>query len=123
MSYFEIAELPSCRLINFYGKDFRTDQTFRDAGDGTGHANGKIIPNLNLDDATRTMNGYTSIYQAQFMRHCGRGSAAAGKCVPGAALPDLDLDIRAINDFQELHIGFAREICMRFQQRSKFMGQ
>ena len=32
-----------------------------------------------------------------------------------AALPNLDLDVRAVADFQELHVGLARKIRVRLQ--------
>ena len=69
------------------------------------------------------MNGHAAIDEAEAVGDGGRGAAAAARRerVAGAALPDFNLDIGAVEHAEELDVGLAREIRVRLQVRAVFV--
>src|ERR1019366_2784673 len=107
---------------DFHRENLWTNDALGYTRHAAGHADDKIIADFDLDDAAWAMHGDIAVHEAEFVRHRRRGAAAAaaGKRVARAALPNLNLDVRAIQNFHELDVGLARKIGMHFQQRSKF---
>ena len=96
-----------------------------DAGGGAGHADCVVVANLDRDLATGHVHGDVAVAEADAVRDgCGGAAAGAGgEGVACAALPDLDLDVVAVDDFEELHVGAVGEGRVDFDHRAVFAGE
>ena len=69
------------------------------------------------------MHGDVAVAETDAVRYGGGGAAARTRRegVASAALPDLDLYVTAVDDFEELHIGAIREGWVHFDQSAIFV--
>src|SRR5277367_2026138 len=88
----------------FSSKYFLIHHAFGNLGHAASHLNRKIVADLDLDFSAGHVDGDGTVAQAELVRHGRRRAAAAAACqrVTRAAFPNLNLDIRAVEDFQEL---------------------
>ena len=95
------------------------------AGGGAGHAHGEVVANLDRDLAAGHVHGDVAIAEADAVRDgCGGAAAGAGgEGVACAALPDLDLDVVAVEDFEELNVGAVGEGRVDFNHCAVFAGE
>src|ERR1017187_4521910 len=103
-------------------ENFRADDAFGNFRHAADHADGEGVADFDFDDAAGTVDGNIFVHEAEFVRdrRGGAAAAAAGQRVARAAFPDLNLEIRAIQNFHELHVGLARKVRMDLQQRAEF---
>ena len=93
--------------------------TVGDLVDRTGHADRKTGADLDADFTAEHVDGDVGIDEAELVRDGGRGAgtAARGERVTGAALPDFNLNVGAVDDLEKLDVGLAREVGVGFEMR------
>ena len=86
--------------------------TFGDFVDGASHHDGKLVADFDADFTAGHVYGDVSIDQSETMGHGGAGATAAAGCegVTRTTFPDFDLNIGAVQNFEELDVSFARKI-------------
>ena len=96
-----------------------------DAGGAAGHADGVVGGDLDADAAAGHVDGEVGLDEAEAVGDGGggAGAAAGGEGVAGAAFPDLDADVGAIEDLEELHVGAAGEDRVCFEVRAVAVGE
>ena len=95
----------------------------RYAGCGASHADSKTVVNADCDLAAGHMHGNVAVAETYAVRYGGgRAAARTGReGVASAALPDLDLYVTAVDDFEELHIGAIGEGWVHFDKSAIFV--
>ncbi len=104
---------------------FAVELHIGDAGGGAGHAHGKVVANFNRDLTAGHVHGDVTVAEADAVCD-GSGSATAGaggEGIASAAFPDLNLNVIAVDDFQELHVGAVREGGVDFDDGAVLAGE
>src|SRR5258706_10429360 len=91
---------------NGNSEHLRRNNSFADFRYAARHANRKVVAYLDGDDAAGHVDGNRAVAQTKLVCHSRRRAAAAAarQGVACAALPNFDLDVRAVEDFHELHV-------------------
>ena len=74
--------------------------------DGAGHEDFAVVGNLDVQLAAGHVDGDIAVHQAELVGGAGgrTRAAARGQRVAGAALPDADVDVRSVQDLEDLEV-------------------
>jgi len=127
---------PQCRLplIRIVGEPlvfvaeiegFEIEFYISHAGGWACHTHCVVVADFNRDLAAGHVHGDRTIAEANSVSHRCGGTAAGARCegVACAALPYFDLNVVAVENFEELHVGTVREARIDFDRGTVCAGE
>src|SRR5512140_2200554 len=104
---------------------FGVDEALADPRHRTGHVHGEPLADADGERPTRHVDRDVAIHQPEPAGHRrgGAAGAARGERVAGPPLPDLELDVLAVQHLQELHVGAVGEARLVLDERAVLAGQ
>src|SRR5262245_55304627 len=91
----------------------------RDAYDRTAHADGEAFSELDGELSAGHVHRHGGVAKSEPPEPGRAAAAPRGERVAGPSLPDLELEVRAVEHLDELHVGPVREAEITLDDRSE----
>ncbi len=103
---------------------FRRKGRYADPVDAPRHVDRLVRKNLDFDRTARHVHRHAIVDKTESVCRPGRRTAAraGGQRVAGASLVDFDLDVLAVQHFEELHVDAVGKVFGILHQRPQFAG-